>query len=299
MLGIPRLAVAVALSLLLMLSRPGSLHSLVPDARSAVVQHGTPEGDPHLAGLSRASPASRPAFLPRSFGRAGDLWFRPEPARTRLAFAFGSDSRQVAAATELRHSLSGTLDRSGWFFAFGSDVRLSGGDAGAEPRLLQQRLILGRSWRHADLQLTVQAGLSRVGLDALATALTGRTERVGLVAAVQLWQDWSEGGPAGLRFLQLALDADRAREGVTAIARIGFALGGSGIALGPELLASAGERWRLGPLTYRDPYRHLRLGVHASGLQIGRASLTLSGGALLDSREKPRPYAAFGLAFAY
>ncbi|MCZ8181592.1 MAG: hypothetical protein O9322_01360 [Beijerinckiaceae bacterium] len=304
MFGIPRLAVVLAGSLLLVPALPGSLHSLAPDARSTVIhrsaQKGDPQApDPHFAGLSGVLPASRLAFLSRSFGRTGDLWFRPEPARTRLAFALGSDTRHVAAATELRHSLSGTLDRSGWFFAFGSHIRLSGGDGGTEPRLLQQRLILGRTSLHADFQLTLQAGLSRIGLDALAMALTGRTERLGLVAAMQLWRDWPEGGPAGLRFLQLALEADRAREGVTMIARIGIALGASSLALGPELLASAGERWRIGPLTYREPYRHLRLGAHASGLRLGRASLTLSGGALLDSRKKPRPYAAFGLTFTY
>ncbi|WP_284177299.1 hypothetical protein [Rhabdaerophilum sp. SD176] len=301
MFGIPRLAVALAGSFLLTLALPVSLHSYVPDPRSVRGQRGAPEGepqppDPRFAGLSRALGL---AFLSRGFGRAGDLWFRPEPARTRLALALGSDSRYVAAATELRHSLSGALDRSGWFLAFGSLVRLSGGNAGAEPRLLQQRMVVGRTWRHADLQLTVQAGLSRIGLDSLATTLTGRAERLGLVAAMQLWHDWPEGGPAGLRFIQLALEADRAREGVTAIARISFSLGASSLALGPECLASAGERWRLGPLTYRDPYRHLRLGAHASGLRLGRASLTLSAGALFDSREKPRPYAAFGLVFAY
>ncbi|MCZ8377100.1 MAG: hypothetical protein O9342_17145 [Beijerinckiaceae bacterium] len=301
MFGIPRLVAALAGYLLLTFALPCSLHSLVPDPRNAVTPDEASERDPQspdplFAGLSRAS---RLPFLSRSVARTGDLWFRPEPARTRLAFAFGGDARHAAAATELRHSLAGTLDRSGWFFAFGSQIRLNGGEAGAEPRLLQQRVVLGRTFRQADLQLTLQAGLSRIGLDGLAAALTGRTERLGLVAAMQLWRDWPEAGPAGLRFIQVALEADRAQEGLTAIARISFALGTGSLALGPELLASAGERWRLGPLTYRDPYRHLRLGMHASGLQLGRASLTLSGGALFDSRNRPRPYATFGLSLAY
>lgn len=302
--GILRLAAPFAGALLFALVLPGSLHCLVPAARGGVTHPAESEPapmapDPHFAGLARASPAPGLTFLSRNFGRAGDLWFRPEPARTRLAFALAGDTRHVANATELRHSLSGTLDRSGWFFAVGSQIRLGGGDTGGEPRLIQQRLVLGRTWREADLQLTLQAGLSRIGLDALAMALTGRAERLGLVVALQIWRDWPEVGPAGLRFLQLGIEVDRAREGVSAIARIGFALGASGLALGPELLASAGERWRLGPLTYREPYRHLRLGGHASGLRLGRTSLSLSAGALFDSRQKPRPYAAFGLALAY
>lgn len=296
------LVAALAGSLLFALLLPASLPAWSPPARGAVADRAVPEPgspDSRFAGLARASPVAAWAALPRALGRTGDLWFRSEPARTRLALGLAGDPHQVLSAIEMRHSLSGSLDTAGWFLAFGSQIRLGGDNAAFAPRLVQQRLALGRSWQAAGLQITLQAGLSRIGLDALAMALTGRADRFGLVAAAQFWRDWPERGPAGLRFAQLALETDRAREGISAIARIGFALGTTGLAFGPEGIASAGERWRLGPLTYRHPYRHLRLGAHASGLRLGRASLTLSGGALLGSREKPRPYAAFGLSLAY
>lgn len=313
----PAPAPALATGLLLALLLVACLSIAVPAARGAVAEAGLPghsragpapanpaagpasEAFWPLAGMARASPPSLPAGLSLPFSQTGDLWFRPEPARTRLAIGLATEGRHLVLATDWRHSLSGSLDRAGWFLATVSQMRPGGSASAGQPRFLQQRLAIGRTWRQAGHQLTLQAGFSRVGLDETTMALTGRASRLGMMAGAQIWLDWPERGPAGLRFAQLALEADRARDGIGATARIGFGLGASGLALGPELLASAGARWRLGPLTYRHPYRHLRIGAHASGLRLGQASLTLSGGAILGSRERPRPYAALGLSLAY
>jgi len=311
-----RLAILVALGCLLgLVTQPAWLGPGVTPAHGAITQAGVPEtttlesNGPETASarLGMMRPLFPVAGLAKGFGGAADLWFRPEPTRNRWYAAPSVQHRALMLTLDYQRSLTGTLDGPGWHLMVGTAIRRERGELspGASPfRLESLRSALGRRWLSSGLQVSILGGVSRVALDPdsmarTGLARTGRGERVGAFASVQLWQEWPQGGPMGLRFGQLYLEADQARASLGFAARLGFPLGFGTTTIGPEFLISAGERWRIGYHTYRHPYRHVRIGAHLGGIRLNKVSLSVSAGGVFSSREGPRAYAAFGLSLAY
>ncbi len=264
--------------------------------------HGLASPGSALARLGSLQLAFPVVALSKRFGGGADLWFRPEPTRNRWLVATSMQNRALMFTLDYHRSLTGTLDRAGWHLMVSTSILREAGEPslGASPfRLDSVRSALGHRWWSSDLQISILGGVSRITLDPDSMALTGRAERMGAFASIQLWQEWPEGGPLGLRFGQLYLEADQARASLGIVSRLGFPLGYGMATIGPEILFSAGERWRIAHHTYRHPFRHVRIGAHLGGVTLNNVTLSVSAGGVFSAGEGPRAYAALGLSLSY
>lgn len=249
-----------------------------------------------LAGLAPPAPP------PRWKAGMRDLWFRPEPIRRRWHLTAISNGQASVLAIEHASLVGNSPNGAGWWL--GLRILLQPWQANplmaAGPVALESsRWTLGYQRPAGQLWWGVFAGMARQSLDLRGLLLTGQAVRLGPVIGVHGWLTLTLPASQPSGFVQIYAEYDDARAAWAAVIRAGLPVSGGEIRLGPELMASIGFRLQAYGLTYREPFRLWRAGLHLRGFHIARARLSLSVGREQAAREAPRPYALMELGLAY
>lgn len=204
-----------------------------------------------------------------------------------------ASSWELHVSSGVKGALFSKREEPGWRLLFTTGQKFRERDplvVGRFNRFDAARLLVGHEWQRDGLAITAMAGASLSILSPWEQAFTGYQARLGVTGLLEFWKNWTPDGPMPAGFSSLTLIADAGESSAYLRLRHGFSTGFRSLALGPEFALSTGGRRYFGPIVLRDSWLKARLGLHATGLMIGRFGVNVSGGYEFRSRQRGSPY---------
>lgn len=161
------------------------------------------------------------------------------------------------------------------------------------------RVLGGYEWHREGFVFSAYGGASLVMHSPWERAVTRYHARIGVAGGLEFWKNWQAGAAMPEGFSSGTWMFDAAERSLFLRLRHGIATGFHGIAIGPDVSISTGNRIVVGRLVARESWLKTRIGLHATGFRFGQLGLNISAGYEHRNRERGGGYAEATMLWYY